>query len=100
MSAVDGARPDESQGGAPAPAPCEGVAARTGPPASGGMGTLRIALTQAAASGARYRLEGALFSLFRSAGDGLEYSDVLSAADSADGDRIEVALPSGEWSLR
>jgi hypothetical protein len=64
------------------------------------MGTLRIALTQAAASGARYRLEGALFSLFRSAGDGLEYSDVLSAADSADGDRIEVALPSGEWSLR
>lgn len=100
MTEVASADADESHGGGePDPAPCEGVAARTGPPASGGMGTLRVALTQTAASGARYRLEGATFSLFRSPGDGTDYADMLSAADSADGDVIEVALPSGEYSV-
>jgi hypothetical protein len=100
MTEVASADADESHGGGePEPVPCEGVAARTGPLASDGMATLRVALTQTAASGARYRLEGATFSLFRSPGDGAEYADMLSAADSADGDVIEVALPSGEYSV-
>jgi hypothetical protein len=86
MSAVNGARPDESHGGAPAPAPCEGVAARTGPPASGGMGTLRIALTQVAASGARYRLEGALFS-------SVLYLALEPGADVSVRFRFEVQVP-------
>lgn len=100
-SARDGSQPTqiESRGGLADFVPCEGVVPRTGVPANGGVATLRIALTQAAASGVRYRLKQATFSLFKSGGGAFDYPDTLSPADSADGDVIEVALPSGEYSL-
>lgn len=76
-------------------APCEGVVPRLSLPELGGMGTLRIALTQTAASGARYRLQGASFLFYRVDGDISASPGQVRPDDGAE--VLELVVASGEY---
>jgi hypothetical protein len=91
--ATDGRTDETPTGGEPSP-PDE-LAGATEIPCDG-AGTLRLELTQTAASGARYRLQNATIDLNRLEGD---FRDTLTTAAAPDPDRLEIPVESGEYWL-